>query len=408
MTALLFLIVLGLVFAAVWGFMSRNPGPRAKLGPDGTNVREPETFVVHHEGKGQGLDIANTALKERTEDVRRDLPGDAHKVKAPVPGRDMVRMSDPPSDQSRYGDQKVAPGAEPKEKVLMEGPVGSRPETPEEPGSPYAKGRRVTDNHRDVELAADLLPSLEPGQSRVDSGLAASPSTNGQEPGYGLGKTAYNETDGEGGLGDPDLANFAEGDRGDRRAPRSMGKVLEFRSRAGSDAAVPEDEDEEITLPDPTSAHELGAELDWSGLDEDLPMPAATGEDTIVATVRNPHSLYLYFGRGEREANLRAALGEAEWRRTTPCVRIVDLTEADGDTIVAVSDADDHLFINSVRPGHRYMVSYGRRDSSGKFHEFSHSAPVQTPFGAPDATVESDLLYQMYARQPGHAGSEWR
>ncbi|HWI51144.1 MAG TPA: hypothetical protein VNT01_03255, partial [Symbiobacteriaceae bacterium] len=150
MTALAFLGVLGLVFSAVWTYLARHKGPKAKLGSDGTNVREPETFVVHHEGKGQGLDIANTALKERTENLRQDLPGETHTIKAPVPGRDMIRMSSPPSDVSHYGDVKVAPGATPgepgaesKEKVLSEGPVGSRPGTPEEPGSPYGKGRRV-------------------------------------------------------------------------------------------------------------------------------------------------------------------------------------------------------------------------------------------------------------------------
>ena len=53
MTALWFVLVLALVFAAVWIYFGRNPQPRAKIGPDGTNVRDPESFVVHHEGKGQ-------------------------------------------------------------------------------------------------------------------------------------------------------------------------------------------------------------------------------------------------------------------------------------------------------------------------------------------------------------------
>ena len=166
MTGFVFLVVIALVFAVIWINLARRPGPKAKIGPDGTNVRNPETFVVHHEGKGQGLDIANTALKERTENLSRDLPGDAHKVKAAIPGRDMTRLDAPPSDVSKYGDEKVAPGAVPgqpggetKEKVLTEGPVGSRPGTPEEPGTPFAKGRRVTDTHRDVELAEEVLPA---------------------------------------------------------------------------------------------------------------------------------------------------------------------------------------------------------------------------------------------------------
>jgi hypothetical protein len=118
MTGSLLLLVLVAVFVAAWVYLARRPHPRAKIGPDGTNIREPETFVVHHEGKGQGIDISNKALKERTEHLSADLPGSTHMVKAPVPGRDALRLDHPPDDTSKFGDEKVAPGSEEKRTAL--------------------------------------------------------------------------------------------------------------------------------------------------------------------------------------------------------------------------------------------------------------------------------------------------
>lgn len=389
MTALAFLGVLGLVFSAVWTYLARHKGPKAKLGPDGTNVREPETFVVHHEGKGQGLDIANTALKERTENLRQDLPGQTHTIKAPVPGRDMIRMSSPPSDVSLYGDVKVAPGATPgepgaesKEKVLSEGPVGSRPGTPEEPGSPYGKGRRVTDNHRDVELAEDLLPGAG-------------------EPGYGLGATAPGNADGEGGTG--------------------RGRVISFRSRSPRGPVH-----EEIGFsPDPDWAQEMSEEFDWEGLNEHPTLPANYGEDVTMALVRNPRSLYVYWERaGYGDENLRSLLGDEEYQRAVPCLRVFDVTSGafpgqEGGQVwtIDVGENDDHWFVHDgIEPGHEYVISYERRTQDGRYFLLSRSWPTRTPHDTPapesEWNVTSGLLYRLYVSQPGeqkhHPGSKWR
>lgn len=411
MTALIFLVVLGLVFAVVWINLAKNANPRAKLGPDGTNVREPETFVVHHEGKGQGLDIANTALKERTEELNRDLPGDTHKIKTPVPGREMVRMDAPPSDVSKFGDEKVAPGAEPKEKVLTEGPIGSRPGTPEEPGSPYAKGRRVTDNYREHELAAELLPEMG-RRGRMDRDMAASPSTNGQEPGYGLGKTAPGETDGEGGPADDRGFLMAHQGVAGVTGSENRGKVIRFRTRSEDD---PNLADEVDFQPDASWAGEFAEDVDWSALHEHGPLPqAAPGEDAVVAMVRNPRSLYVYWEKdGFGDENLKDMLGEA-WRQTEPVLRVFDVTsgahpgQTGGDSFtIKVGESDDHWFVNEgIEPGHRYVVSYERRTQDGRYFLISHSSPVQVPHA--DA-ADPNLLYQLYGRQPGSwSGSPWR
>jgi len=348
MTAWGFVLLMLIAFAAVWVYFAKRPGPRAKIGPDGTNVREPETFVVHHEGKGQGIDISNTALKERTEEFRRDLPGQDHKIKAPIPGRSMTQMGSPPSDISKYGDVKVAPGATPgipgaesKETVLTKGPIGSRPETPEEPGSPFAMGRRVTDNHRDVELAADLNPSIRPGTGPRNNGRVASPSTNGQEPGYGLGRTRPGETDGE----------------------MPAASVPQIRS--------------------------------WDAMHEEVHLPDATlCEEGIVAMVRNPRSLYAYWGEtGAREG------GQDAYH----CLKVSDLTTGKS-YLVPISEDDDHWFINEgIEPGHQYIVSHGWQLPNGQFNERAASDPVETPPSTPSpASLKSE-----YVRHSAHS-SPWR
>jgi hypothetical protein len=403
--AIIFLIVLALVFALVWTYLGRRPHPPAKLGPDGTNVREPETFVVHHEGKGQGIDIANTALKQRTEHPRKDLPGEAGKIKAPIPGRDLVQMEAPPSDISKYGSEKVAPGTvsgsekvahgpapgrvESKETVLTQGPEGSRPSTPEEPGSPHAKGRRVTDTHRDVELAAEVLPSLSPGH-RMSNRQAVSPSTNGQEPGYGLGRTAPGETDGEGGYGQNPQRVIGVGREGDWGPSVEGAEYSDEFGTAGEGAGVPEDGDESITF---QTAPTLTGEL---------PVPDAYGEDRVIALVRNPRSLYVYWEpAGFGDENLREMLGEEAWRRSRPVLRVYDLDsgaypgQVGGRKLtVQVGEHDDHWFIQEgIQPGNRYIVAYERETADGDVYLLSHSHPVQMP---QDGPAGSNPLYQLY------------
>lgn len=418
------LAILALGFVTAWIFLARNPAPRARLGPDGTNVREPETFVVHHEGKGQGLDIANTALKERTEHLRRDVPGEATKVKAPIPGRTLVAMDHPPSDQSRYGGEKVAPGAvpgapgaEPKEVVLTRGPKGSRPETPEEPGSPYAKGRRVTDIHRDVEIAADLLPNLFAEQERrIDPNLAASPSTTGEEPGYGLGKTGPGDTDGEGGddgfpVEQPEINdNIPDISEGDMPEAHSQSEIFNGRRARGAGTASPKikEPDRAVTVAgaNPTP--------DWSLLDEEEPLPTQYGEDRVVAMVRNPRSLYVYWERsGFGEENLRVVLGD-EYERTVPVLRLFDVTEGaypgqpEGHShTLIVGEHDDHWFIHHLaEPGHRYVVSFERRTEDGRYYLISHSGPVQMPHEGP---AQQNWLTEKYGlARHDWAGSPWR
>lgn len=87
-----------------------GPGNPAVLGPDQTAINPPESYVIHHEGKGHGMDIATRALRELTRDIRRDVPGHTP-VRAPVPGRALIIEEDLIGTAQREGGPDLAEGA---------------------------------------------------------------------------------------------------------------------------------------------------------------------------------------------------------------------------------------------------------------------------------------------------------
>lgn len=75
---LLFVLAAAAILFRVLGWARRGqnpgraddgPGRQAVLGPDGTNRRPPESYVIHHEGKGEGMDAANAARLEAAEEL---------------------------------------------------------------------------------------------------------------------------------------------------------------------------------------------------------------------------------------------------------------------------------------------------------------------------------------------------
>jgi hypothetical protein len=167
---------------------------------------------------------------------------------------------------------------------------------------------------------------------------------------------------------------------------------------------------------------EVAEEHEWSALHEQTPLPAHYGSDVTVALVRNPRSLYVYWERGgNAESALRAAVGEAAWRGSVPCIRIFDLTGAEPggwgppSVTIDVGEHDDHWFIHQgIEPGHRYAVTYERRTRDGRYFLLSRSHPVQMPHDGPvpgqaAGTEGAGLLAKLYARRPEEInGSPWR
>jgi|GEM_PF-4364931 len=292
MMAWLLLALLAGGFSAAWYYLARNPHPRAKVGPDGTNkgARDTESFVVHHVGKGEGPDGAGAALQERTERQSRDLPGDVHEVKGTT-----VQVATLPPNGSEL-----------------------RMEVAEEP-----------------DLAAATVRNRPNGTAKTSR--------------RGRAKVR-------------------------RRRDAGSATTAKFR-------------------PNPDWAYELA--MDWSGLSEHSPLPAHYGRDTVVALVRNPHSLYVYWERGgTADQELLQQIGEAEWHRSTPCLRVTDTTTG-RFFVIDVSDNQDHWFLHDgLEPGHQYVVSYERRSEAGRYSLLSRSNTVFMPPDQPAADAP-DLLYAM-------------
>lgn len=369
MMGFVYLLVIALVFAVIWNYLAKRPGPRAKIGPDGTNVRNPESFVVHHEGKGQGLDIANTALKERTENLKSDLPGDATQIKAPVPGRDMVRMDAPPSDVSKYGDEKVAPGATP-------GQPGARP-----------KADLLTKGPGDVELAEEVLPF---GHASMDRSRPAQPGGEGR-PSAPSRRTVGPEDEPDFPVEQPEL----EDELTDLPNGAMPARQVTFQSEF-------EVGEEMISFqPDPQTG--------WMALQGEESLPADYADESVTAIVRNPRSLYVYWERSSSAVRrLQEMLGETAFRATRPCLRVFDVA-TEGSFTVDVGEQDDHWFVNDLEPGHRYVVSFERRTDEGRYYLVGLSDPVSTPAETAQGT---GLLYDQLANMTGDRAtspsSPWR
>jgi|GEM_PF-5266396 len=134
--------------------------------------------------------------------------------------------------------------------------------------------------------------------------------------------------------------------------------------------------------------------------------PVDEADEQMVVLVRNPRSLYVYWeldtGADRRVRNL---LGPDEWQRTTPCLRIFDVTSGRYPDLrrghvfeLTLHERDDHAFIHGLKPGHRYVVSHDRKTPEGRYYMIQRSEPVQMPYDRPSS---QSALYRMYGGQPG-------
>lgn len=169
-----------------------GPGQQAVIGPDGTNVNPPESYVIHHEGKGQGMDIAGAALKERTHMLTPDAPGDAG-VKANIPGRapvyeeEVVTGATGDAGDGARGPQRIA-AADTRMEAAAElaFPYRAAPYVgPHKERVQHGETPREELRSRVVDIAARLrtgpAPS-HPGQGEADPGRHPEPDGDTEDP----------------------------------------------------------------------------------------------------------------------------------------------------------------------------------------------------------------------------------
>jgi len=107
-------------------------------------------------------------------------------------------------------------------------------------------------------------------------------------------------------------------------------------------------------------------------------LPAHYRDDRMVALVRDPSNLFIYWDLEDGgRANLAARLGQEALERGQWTLRIVNLDTG------AVSDIAIHLearnWYASVMPGCTYEVSIGLVETDGEFHRLLGQGPVRTP-----------------------------
>ena len=143
---------------------------------------------------------------------------------------------------------------------------------------------------------------------------------------------------------------------------------------------------------------------------ESDPAEAGQGNDRIVALMRDPHWLYVYWElNGGTILDLQERLGKVGRRRAQWILRLDD-GEAPRDTAV-----DPHAratYIN-VQPGGHYQVAIGMIAPDGSFHEATGSEAVDAPRAdvsdqADEQWPLAEAAYERTARAFGAAeSSEW-
>ncbi|MGE5673983.1 MAG: DUF4912 domain-containing protein [Mycobacterium leprae] len=171
--------------------------------------------------------------------------------------------------------------------------------------------------------------------------------------------------------------------------------------------------------PDRSFAYEMADELQGTDAETQWPVlptqptQAGLGEDRVVATIRSPRSLYVYWElKGNTAQHVKNAVGSTEWSASRPCLRIFDVTgklEPDQENAsgwsIDLNEADDHCFINEgIEPGHRYLISYERHTPDGRYFEVAQAIPVEMP---PEGVANESMLNQSFGGQPAQwSGSQ--
>lgn len=145
-------------------------------------------------------------------------------------------------------------------------------------------------------------------------------------------------------------------------------------------------------------------------------LPAGYGKDRIVAMVRDPYWLHMYWELSHPSIQrAEAALGQ-DWHTARPILRVVDVSAADTTSTseAIVKDIDIHggcqnWYVEVPQPPRSYRVDIGYVSRRGQFFVLARSNVVTTPkAGASDTLDEnwSDIDHKqadrIYAMSTGH------
>lgn len=294
-----------------------GPDRPAVLGPDQTNVNPPESYVIHHEGKGQGMDIANRWLREHTRHLTADAPGHT-----PVPAEGRIPGRTPLVTEHRAGESD-APA------VAAADPAFARGDG--------AAGKRVATADTHMEAAAELAFPYRPA-----------PFVGERRRQFRMARNARAELRGR------VLDIAARLQRGP--LPSQPGRGHQDPGRHPG-----RDEDE-----DPSR---------WAPLGDHGPCPECYGVDEVVLLPKDPNWVYVYWelnGRGED-----GLPGEVR-ARTRRALRIHDLTCGTWWQC-EVSEAQGHRWVRLTHDGHEHLVEVGRAGPGGEWHPLARSRPVRMP-----------------------------
>lgn len=124
-------------------------------------------------------------------------------------------------------------------------------------------------------------------------------------------------------------------------------------------------------------------------------LPARYGKDQIVALVKDPYWLYVYWEiTPEKKAEFERRYGPGSWEASQPILRVYDLTGAAFDFLhapyfeIAITDVTDNWYIHVGRPQSTFCIDLGRYHPQHGFIALVRSNIVTTPADQPSKVID--------------------
>lgn len=171
-----------------------------------------------------------------------------------------------------------------------------------------------------------------------------------------------------------------------RFGPSPARKKLSDKEPEGGDMRINMQSPFKVKTPDFEVGKEL-ISLEVSPNKSDFFFPEEN-ETQIVALVKNPFWIYLYWDIGElTREDFESMHGPGSWQHSAPVLRVNNLTQQSQEDIF-INDAANSWYLNVNKPGHQLYIELGRKFPDGRFITLACSNLVSLPAAAVSSVID--------------------
>ncbi len=143
-----------------------------------------------------------------------------------------------------------------------------------------------------------------------------------------------------------------------------------------------------------------------SGMGKGPVLPCSYGDCRIIALVRDPHWLFVYWDiNEERRGEIAGRYGCQAWENSLPVLRVYDVTnlyyfDSRHYREIFINDYADNWYLRTGQPNRTFCIELGRVSPDGSFIFVARSNYVSTP-----RDQRSDLIDEEWLLPPEYSAS---